>query len=78
MVRKDSNPRPGRPPKSPRFLVGTDSRGNWIVRDRARQCGRLFVDRAEALRFAMLENGTRPTAVVMIPTTLELKFSLAT
>ncbi len=59
-------------PVSPYLLVGRDGHGNWIVRDRARGQGRLFIDRAEALRFAMLENRTRPTAVVMMPTILEL------
>ena len=38
-------------------------------------CGGLFINRSEALRFAMLENGRRPRAVIMVPGILE--FSIA-
>jgi hypothetical protein len=43
------------------FLIGQNSRGNWVVQDQRGLRGGLFVDRAEALRFAMFENGNRPT-----------------
>jgi hypothetical protein len=64
------------PPLRPRsrsslFFIGTDSRGNWVVRDQAGLCGGLFVNRSEALRFAMLENGRRRRAVIMVPGILE-------
>jgi hypothetical protein len=64
------------PPLRPRsrsslFFIGTDSRGNWVVRDQAGLCGGLFINRSEALRFAMLENGRRPRAVIMVPGILE-------
>ena len=49
------------------FRMGKDSRGNWVVQDDQGVCGGLFVDRRHALRFAMLENGSRPQAVVMMP-----------
>src|SRR5262245_29098669 len=54
------------------FRMGKDSRGNWIVQDDQGVCGGLFVDRKHALRFAMLENGSRPQAVVMVPGIFEL------
>ena len=57
--------------RSSLFFIGTDSRGNWVVRDQAGLCGGLFVNRSEALRFAMLENGRRPRAVIMFPGILE-------
>jgi len=53
------------------LFIGTDSRGHWVVRDQAGLCGGLFVNRSEALRFAMLENGRRPRAVIMVPGILE-------
>ena len=53
------------------LFIGTDSRGNWVVRDQAGLCGGLFINRSEALRFAMLENGRRPRAVIMVPGILE-------
>jgi len=60
------------PSRSALFLIGRNSRGNWVVRDPSGKRGGLFVDRAEALRFALFENGRRPQAVVMIPDVLEL------
>ena len=54
-------------PKSSLFRVSKDSRGNWVVHDRSGLCAGLFVDRAEALKFAMFENGNRPQAVIMVP-----------
>jgi hypothetical protein len=55
------------------FRIGKDSRGNWVVQDQLGLCGGLFADRAEALRFALFENGNRPQAVIMVPGILELE-----
>ncbi len=52
--------------------IGKDSHGAWVVQDPQHRCGGLFVSRAEALRFAMLENGRHPDAVIMVPGVLEL------
>ena len=38
-------------------LIGKDSRGNWVVQGPEEKYGGLFVNRAEALKFAMFENG---------------------
>ena len=54
------------------FRIGRDSHGNWVVQDQQGLCGGLFVDRTEALKFAMFENGNRPQAVIMVPGVLEL------
>ena len=61
--------------RSSLFLVGRNSRGNWVVQDQNGLRGGLFVDRAEALKFAMFENGKRPQAVIMVPGILELDMS---
>jgi hypothetical protein len=61
--------------RSQLFFIGKDSRGNWVVQDQQGLCGGLFIDRAEALRFAMFENGYRPQAVVMVPGVFELDLS---
>ena len=67
------------PPSSGRgaspLLVGKNSRGNWVVRDQDGLRGGLFVARAEAIKFAMFENGRRPQAVIMVPRLLELDLS---
>ncbi|HEY7662607.1 MAG TPA: hypothetical protein VH934_05745 [Xanthobacteraceae bacterium] len=62
-------------PNSSLFLIGKNSRGHWVVQDQKGLCGGLFVDRAEALKFAMFENGHRPQAVIMVPGILELDMS---
>ena len=59
----------------PLFMIGKNSRGNWVVQDNQGSCGGLFVNRAEALKFAMFENGNRPQAVVMVPGVFELDMS---
>ena len=59
------------------FLVGKNSRGNWIAQDRSGLCGGLFVDRTHAVRFALFENGHNPDAIVIVPGTLELDMSAA-
>jgi hypothetical protein len=57
------------------FQIGRDSHGNWVVQDRQGLCGGLFVSRAEAVKFAMFENGNCPQAVIMVPGILELDMS---
>ena len=54
------------------FLVGRDRDGHWVARDQRGLRGGLFVDRAEAVKFAMFENGNRPQAVVTVAGVLEL------
>ena len=70
--------RKGEPPscaRSSMFLIGKNSRGNWVVQDQSGKCGGLFVDRVKALRFALFENGNNPQAVVMVPGVFELNTS---
>lgn len=57
------------------LLVGRNSKGQWVVRNQCGSRGGLFVDRVNALKFAMLESGRRPQAVIMIPGVLELDLS---
>jgi hypothetical protein len=61
--------------KSPLFFIGKDSHGNWVVQDQQHRRGGLFTERAQALRFALFENGHRPQAVVMVPGIFELDLS---
>ena len=57
---------------TPIFLIGRDSRGRWVVQNEKGSCGGLFVDRTQALRFAMFENANNPQAVIMVPGIFEL------
>ena len=54
------------------FLIGKNSLGNWVVQDQKGLYGGLFTNRAEALKYAMFENGHQPQAVIMVPGILEL------
>jgi hypothetical protein len=62
----------------PIFKIGRDSRGNWVAQEQNGVCGGLFINRAEALKFAKFESGDRPHAVVMVSGILELDISSAT
>jgi len=57
---------------APLYLVGRDRRGHWVVQDQRGLHGGLFVNRAQALKFARFETGNRPQAIVMVPGVLEL------
>jgi hypothetical protein len=68
----------GKPPSTSRaksFRIGRNSRGNWVVQDQSGLCGGMFVNRTEAVKFAMFENGNQPQAVIMVPGILELDMS---
>ena len=54
------------------LLMGTNSRGDWVVRDRAGRRGGVFVNRASALRYARLETGERTPHLTVVAGTLEL------
>jgi hypothetical protein len=71
-MKKAEPPSPQSSPHSSLFRVGRNSHGHWVVQDQQGLRGGLFVDRAQALKFAMLENGNRPQAVIMVPGVLEL------
>jgi hypothetical protein len=58
--------------RSPIFRVGRNSHGDWIVQDETGRYGGIFVDRSEALKYALFENGRRHQAIVLIPDIMEL------
>lgn len=57
------------------FLIGQDSRGNWVVQDQRGLRGGLFISQAAARKFALFENGDRPELVVTVPGVFELDLS---
>jgi hypothetical protein len=58
--------------RPPIFMIGRDSRGNWVAQEQSGARGGLFVDRAGALKFAKSENGNHAHAVVWVSGVLEL------
>ncbi len=78
MVRQDpARQEPPSPQGSSLYLIGRDSQGRWVVQDQRGLHGGLFVNRAQALKYALFENGHRPQAVVMVPGILELNMTTA-
>jgi hypothetical protein len=57
------------------LLVGRNSRGHWIVRDRSSRHGGLFASLAAAQRYARVQNVSRDATIVMVPGCLELDLS---
>ena len=63
---------PSSPPAGRLYYIGRNGRGEWVVRDQSGRSGGIFIDRVQALKFAMFENGRHPEAVIMVPGVLEL------
>jgi hypothetical protein len=61
----------------PTFLIGRNSRGNWVAQERGGACGGLFTNRAAALKFAKFESGDDRHAIVWVNGVLELDISAA-
>jgi len=62
-------------PEKPCLLVGRNSRGHWIVRDRSSRHGGLFASLAAAQRYARLQTISGDATIVMVPGCLELDLS---
>ena len=70
---KDPDPYPSRMQSdSPLFFIGEDCRGHWVAQDRSGLRGGVFKDRANAVKFALSENGNRSDGIVTMPGTHEL------
>lgn len=60
------------PPSCTIVLIGTNSRGQWVARERNGLYGGLFVSRQAAVRYALFENHHHPEAIIAIAGPLEL------
>ena len=58
-------------------FIGRNGRGNWIAREQNGLFGGLFVNRAQALKYALFENGHRPETIVEVSREIELDISSA-
>ncbi|MDC9824787.1 hypothetical protein PRN20_13710 [Devosia sp. ZB163] len=52
--------------RAPRFTVGRDVRGNWVVTDAKGLAGGIFNDRSAAIHFALAESQS-PADVCVAP-----------
>ena len=53
-------------------FIGRNRRGNWVAREQNGLFGGLFVNRAQAFKFALFENGHHPETIVELPREVEL------
>lgn len=53
-------------------LIGKNNRGQWVAQEQNGLFGGLFVNRADAVRYALFENGRHPETVIEIPGVIEL------
>jgi hypothetical protein len=56
-------------------FIGRDSRGNWVVQEQNGLFGGLFVNRTQAVRYALFENGHHPETIVELKRAIELDMS---
>jgi hypothetical protein len=53
-------------------FIGRNRRGQWIAQEQHGLYGGLFVSRAQAIKYALFENGQHPETIVELPSEIEL------
>ena len=53
-------------------IIGRNSRGDWVAREQSGLFGGLFVNRAQAMKYALFENGDHPATIVLTSNIVEL------
>jgi hypothetical protein len=53
-------------------LIGRNSRGNWVAQEQNGLYGGLFVNRAQAIKYALFENGHHPETIIETSREIEL------
>ena len=57
---------------SPIVFIGKNSRGHWVAQEQNGLFGGLFVNRAQAIKYALFENGHHPETIIELPREIEL------
>ena len=60
------------PTASTVVFIGRNGRGNWVARQQHGMFGGLFVNRAQAFKYALFENGHHPETIVELSRSIEL------
>ncbi len=62
------------PPSRPSnlVLISQDRSGNWVAQEENGLFGGMFVSRAQAVKYALFENGNHPEAIVLTNNIVEL------
>jgi hypothetical protein len=53
-------------------LIGRNQRGQWVAQEQNGLYGGLFVNRTQALKYALSENGHHPETIIELPHQIEL------
>ena len=53
-------------------FIGKNNRGNWVAQEQNGLYGGLFVNRAQAVKYALFENGQHPETIVEMSREIEL------
>jgi hypothetical protein len=53
-------------------FIGKNSRGHWVAQEQNGLYGGLFVNRAQAFKYALFENGRHPETIVELWREIEL------
>jgi hypothetical protein len=53
-------------------FIGKNRRGNWVAQEQNGLYGGLFVNRAQAVKYALFENGHHPETIVELAREIEL------
>ena len=76
IIRRNTNVKLVEPPScrsaSTIIFIGRNSRGNWVAQEQSGRYGGLFVNRAQAFKYALFENGRHPETIVELSREIEL------
>jgi len=53
-------------------FIGQNRRGDWVAQEQNGLYGGLFVNRAEAIKYALFENGRHPETIIELSREIEL------
>ena len=56
-------------------FIGKNHRGGWVAQEQNGLYGGLFVSRAQAIKYALFENGQRHETIIELPCEIELDMS---
>jgi hypothetical protein len=79
IIRRNTNVKLVEPPScssaSTIVFIGKNSRGNWVAQEQNGLYGGLFVNRAQAVKYALFENGHHPETIIELSRGIELDMS---
>jgi hypothetical protein len=53
-------------------FIGQNHKGDWVAQEQNGRYGGLFVNRAQAIKYALAENGHHPETIIELPRKIEL------